>query len=110
MTLWTLPPEIEEQFQEHWQGWLDDIETWVSVFQKVESQSSVDLLKSLDELDLVSQPHLDAVARLRRSAENRAVSISGAFRPLDDIITLLAAGFARGDSANLAIPYARLEA
>ena len=26
MTLWHLPAEIEEQFQEHWQGWLDPLQ------------------------------------------------------------------------------------
>jgi len=109
MTLWSLPAEIEDQFQEHWQGWLDETEKWAPVFQQVEAQSGADLLKSLGELDLISQAQLDAVAKLRRSAENRAVPISGTFYPNDDIITLLAAGFSRGESGNPAIPYARLE-
>lgn len=109
MTLWSLPAEIEEQFQEHWHGWLDETDKWTAVFQTVETQGSGDLLKSLSELDLLSQPQLDTVAKLRRSAENRAVPISGTFRPSDDIIMLLAAGFSRGEPGNLAIPYARLE-
>src|SRR5690606_36968681 len=99
-TLWSLPAEVEEQFHEHWQGWLDEIEEWVPVFKKVESQSGRDLLEALRELNLISQPQLDAVAKLRRSAENRAVPISGSFRPDDNIITLLAAGFARGETGN----------
>ncbi len=110
MTLWSLPAEVEEQFQEHWQGWLDEIDEWAPVFQMVAHHSGKDLLEALGELDLVAQPQLDAVAKLRRSAENRAVPISGTFRPNDDIITLLAAGFARGETGSPAIPYARLEA
>ena len=110
MTLWSFPAAIEEQFQEHWQGWLDDIDKWAPVFQTVEAQSGSDLLKSLGEFDLLSPPQLDMVAKLRRSAENRAVPISGTFRPNDDIITLLAAAFALGEAGNPAIPYARLEA
>ena len=110
MTLWSLPSEIEEQFQEHWQEWLDETDKWTPVCQTVEAQSGGDLLKSLGELDLLSQSQLDTVAKLRRSAENRAVPISGAFRPNDDIITVLAAGFARGEVGNPAISYARLEA
>lgn len=109
MTLWGLPAELEEQFQEHWQGWLDETDKWTPVFRKLEAHTGADLLESLADLDLISQEKLDAVAKLRRSAENRAVSIAGTFRPNDDIITLLAAGFARGESGNLAIPYARLE-
>jgi len=110
MTLWSLPAELEEQFHEHWQGWLDETDKWLPVFQTVEAQTGSDLLKSLGELDLLSQPQLETVAKLRRSAENRAVPISGAHRPNDDLITLLAAGFARGEAGNPAIPYARLEA
>ena len=110
MTLWSLPAEIEEQFHEHWQGWLDETDEWAPVFQAVEAQSGSDLLESLRELDLLSQQQLDTVAKLRRSAEFRAVPLSGTFRPNDAIITLLAAGFARGELGNPAIPYARLEA
>ena len=109
MTLWSLPADLEEQFQEHWQGWLDETEKWTPIFRQVEAQTGADLLKSLGELGLISQNQLDVVAKLRRSAENRAVAISGTFRPNDDIMTLLAAGFARGESGNPAIPHARLE-
>ncbi len=109
MTLWSLPAEIEEQFQEHWQAWLDETDKWTPVFQTVEAQGGSDLLTALGEFDLVSQPHLDTVAKLRRSAESRAVPISGTFRPNDDVVTLLAAGFARGEVGSPAIPYARLE-
>jgi hypothetical protein len=35
--------------------------------------------------------------------------LSGTDRPSDEVITLLAAGFARGERGNPAIPYARLE-
>ena len=110
MTLWSLPAEIEEQFQERWQGWLDETDKWTPVFQTVEVQSGGDLLKALGELDLLSESQCNTVAKLRRSAENRAVPISGTFRPNDNIITLLAAGFTRGVAGNPAIPYARLEA
>lgn len=110
MTLWNLPAEVEDQFQEHWQGWLDESDKWAPIFQTIEAQTGADLLQSLGELDLISQMHLGTVAKLRRSAENRAVPISGTYRPDDDIITLLAAGFSRGESSNLAIPYARLDA
>ena len=109
MTLWSLPAELEDQFQEHWQGWLDETEKWTPIFQQIEAQRSADLLKSLGELNLISRDQLDAVANLRRSGENRAVPISGTFQPNDNIITLLAAGFARGEPGNPAIPYARLQ-
>lgn len=109
MTLWSLPAEVEEQFQEHWQGWLDETDKWAPVFQTVERQTGEDLLKSLSALGLLSQAQLETVSTLYRSAENRAVSLPGMHQPTDDVITLLAAGFARGEVGNPAIPYARLE-
>jgi hypothetical protein len=109
MTLWSLPADIEAQFQENWQKWLDETDKWKLVFETVEAQTGDDLLKALNDLDLLSQAQRESVSRMRRSAEERAVPISGTFKPNDDIITLLASGFARGEAGNLAIPYARLE-
>jgi hypothetical protein len=108
MTLWSLPAEIEDQFEDQWQSWLDQGDKWSSVFQTIASQNGNDILKSFSELELISNKQLEAVGRLKRSAENRAVLLSGAYQPSDDVITLLAAGFARGEPGAPAIPYARL--
>ena len=59
MTLWSLPADLEEQFQEHWQGWLDETEKWTPIFRQIEAQTGADLLKSLGELGLISQEQLD---------------------------------------------------
>lgn len=109
MTLWSLPAAIEEQFQEHWQRWLAEPETWIPVFQALQGQSGAGLLEALAEFDLISQEQREAVGKLRRAAENRAVPIAGSYLPDDEILTLLAAGFSRGEPGNPAIPYARLE-
>lgn len=108
MTLWSLPAELEDQFQEHWQEWLDQSEKWTSMFDAVAGAPGDDLLASFTELGLLSPEQRDASQKLRRSAENRAVPISGSHVPSDHIITLLAAGFSRGESGAPAIPYARL--
>jgi len=109
MTLWELPPEIEEQFQEHWQDWLDEADEWEPIFKAVEAQNGQDLLSSLVDLDLISDEEKQAVAKLKRSAEGAAVLISGTHEPNNDLFTLLAAGFARGEQGQPAIPYAKLE-
>jgi hypothetical protein len=70
---------------------------------------SNDLLVALSEAGLVDQRHRDAVGQLRRSAEGRSVPLPGAHEPNDEIITLLSAGFAKGEQGHPAIPYARLE-
>lgn len=110
MTLWSLPAEVENEFEEHWQRWLDDSVTWLPLFESLEAQNGSNLLEDLSSLGLLSIEQSATVSRLRRSAENRAVPIAGTFRPSDDIITLLAAGFARGEAGSPAVPYARLEA
>ena len=109
MTLWSLPAEVEEQFEEHWHRWLDAGDAWSPVFHAVSALTGTDLLASLAQFGLISQAERDVVTRLRRSAEKRAVPLPGTHHPTDEILTLLAAGFARGDVGAPAIPYARLE-
>jgi hypothetical protein len=109
MTLWSLPAEVEDQFEDRWQDWLDQSEQWAPFFEKLAQARSGDLLAELGDFDLIDQTHLEAVGKLRRSAEGRSVPLPGTHRPNDEILTLLAAGFARGEKGNPAIPYARLE-
>lgn len=109
MTLWHLPAELEEQFQEHWQAWLDEGEAWAPFFDAVAAQSGSDLLAALVELDLISDTQADAVSKLKRSAEGRAVSIPGSHVPTADVLAMLAAGFAKGEPGRLAVPYATIE-
>ena len=109
MTLWDLPADIEDQFDERWQDWLDEGDQWEPVFEKLAATEPRDLLQMLDAFDLTDGSQVEAVGKLRRSAEGRSVPLAGSHRPDDDIITLLAAGFARGEPGSPAIPYARLE-
>jgi hypothetical protein len=110
MTLWSLPAQLEDQFDERWQSWLDEGERWAPFFQKLTTLGGADLLDSLSRFELLAPAHLDAVGKLRRSAEGRAVPLAGIHRPDEEVLTLLAAGFARGEPGNPSIPYARLEA
>jgi len=109
MTLWNLPAEVEDQFEEHWKDWLDQCDQWAPFFDKLGQAGSGDLLSELSDFGLVNQTHLDAVGKLRRSAEGRSVPLPGTHQPTDEVITLLAAGFARSEKGSPAIPYARLE-
>ena len=109
MTLWSLPAEVEDQFEARWSSWLAERETWRPFFESIQELPGDGLLDALAQLELVEQPTVDAVAQMRRSAEGRAVPISGAYSPNDDTLTLLAAGFDRGEQGQPAIPYARLD-
>ena len=107
VTLWRLPELIEESFDARWEHWLDNADDWQPFFQKLEAPLGTDLLAALRSFDLVSEHHVEAFSRLRRSAEKRAVPLPGVFSETNDDVTLLALGFARGELGELAVPYAR---
>lgn len=108
ITLWKLPADIEDQFDEHWQSWLAQPDRWNAFFDDLAAAEPSDLLSELAGRDLVTPNQKDTVQGMRRSAEGRAVHLSGEHELDDDLITLLAAGFAKGEQGTLAIPYAKL--
>lgn len=105
VTLWHLPEEIEDEFDIRWEHWLDKAADWEPFFEDLETLSSLDLVAALREFDLITDLHLDAYGRLRRAAEGRVVPV-GEFAPTQEMVTLLALGFARGEVGALAVPYA----
>ncbi|MES9819577.1 MAG: BrxE family protein [Candidatus Thiodiazotropha sp.] len=108
ITLWSLPATVEEDFEAHWADWLDDGKAWADFFESLQAPAG-DLLDHLRTHDLLNLDQTEEVNRMRRSGEGRSVPLSG-IRPVDnDTVTLLAAGFSRGETANPAIPYARVE-
>lgn len=107
VTLWRLPEAIEEEFDARWEQWLDNASDWAPFFEKVEALQGSDLVSALRAFELVSDFDLEAYGKLRRTAEARAVPLSGVFSGTDDDVTLLALGFARGEPGALAVPYAR---
>lgn len=108
VTLWKLPPTIEDQFDAHWAQWLEGRDEWKDFFASIEAPPT-DLLETMKQLGLVGDGDIEAVSTLRRSAEGRAVPLPGVHVVTDPLITLLAAGFARGEPGKLAVPYARSE-
>jgi hypothetical protein len=104
VTLWHLPSAIQEEFDQRWEGWLDDAESWTPFFTEVESCGS-NLLKELTRLNLIEERHIDGLGKLRRTAEQRAVQLPGHFGATADDITMLALAFSRSEEANLAVPY-----
>ena len=97
MTLWSLPAEVEDQFDSRWQSWLERREKWQSFFRRLEAIQTDDLFDPLKELGLIGPDQLERVSRLRRSTEGRSVLLPGTHQPCDETVTLLAAGFARGE-------------
>jgi hypothetical protein len=107
VTLWRLPENIEEEFDARWEHWLDNAPDWAPFFQKLEGLQNSDLVNALGSFEIVSDRDVERLVKLRRSAEGRAVPLPGIFSGTDDDVTLLAIGFARGETGFLAVPYAR---
>lgn len=108
VTLWNLPAGLEDQFDSHWQEWLDHRDDWSLFFAEIEDLPSSDLLETLQLLDLVSEDEADQATRLRRSAEGRAVPLPDAEELDGRLLALLAAGFSRGEIGKPAIPYVKV--
>ena len=108
MTLWNLPAELEDQFDTEWQTWLDQVEDWEPYFDRLAALNGQDLIDSLQNFELITSDQIEEVRKLRRSAEGKAVLVSGGCRPNAETLTLLAGAFSRGESGSLAVPYAKL--
>lgn len=104
VTLWHLPAELEDDFNRAWETWLDQADKWGSFFGELETCSS-DLVEEMQRLQLVNDAHLGQLSRLKRSAEQRAVSLPGEFTFSDHDITMLALAFARGENGKPAVPF-----
>lgn len=109
MTLWKLPAAVEDQFDARWHHWLSERDHWASFFEGVQELRSSDLGSALRDLDIVDDATVESVQQLRRSAQGRAVPLPGVHAPSDEVLTLLAAAFGKGELGNPAIPYARLD-
>jgi hypothetical protein len=108
ITLWDLPANVEDEFDAQWADWLDDGVSWAEFFDGLQVQDG-DLLTALKTNGLLDSDHDAQVSQMRRSAEGRSVQISGTHHVDDDTVTLLAAGFSRGETNKPAIPYARVD-
>lgn len=108
VTLWQLPAEVEDDFNQAWATWLDQSTKWSPFFRELEG-CGADLSHELTRLGLVTESDLNRLGPLKRSAEQRAVSIPGEFRGTREDLALLALGFAKGEVGNPAVPFQSLK-
>lgn len=108
VTLWDLPAEIEDAFEDRWQHWIHDAAALTEVFNAVEALTKTDtILEILVRLSAIPSALLDRLASLRRGADGRSVPITGITAIDDTAVGVLAAAFARGEPGQLAVPVAR---
>ena len=109
ITLWDMPAELEDQFESNWHQWLEDLDGWEPFFKEIESLTGEDLLAILESFNLLGAEKVGIARKLRRSAEGRSVAIPEQDQLNDDQITMLAAGFFRGEPGKPAIPYSTMK-
>ncbi len=109
VTLWQLPEAVEEEFEAHWERWLDQADQWSSFFLELEALKEIELKSVLQTFNLITDEDAELFSRLRRSAEGRAVPLPAPFTATNREVASLALGFARGAPGALAVPYARLD-
>lgn len=109
ITLWSLPGELEDRFDSRWSHWLDHRADWEPFFERLEQVGSDDLTATLQSFGLVDEGMVQATETLRRSAQGNAVQLPAAMQLGDEMLGMLAAGFARGEHGKLAVPYAYIE-
>jgi hypothetical protein len=108
-TLWSVPSSLEGALREQWMDWRDRIESFRPFFESLQTDESTDLLGVLQQFDLIDDSTREAIKGLRISANGNAILIPGVHKLDNQILSLLAAGFARGGKSQLVIPYAALE-
>lgn len=107
-TLWALPAEIEEAFEDRWVHWLEEPAAWRDTLQAVENLTGGDLLAVLTARSLVSEALADRVRGL--DASPPSVEIPAPATLDADALCLLAAAFACGRTSSPIVPFYRLAA
>ena len=108
-TLWNLPPDLEDAFEDQWQTWTDHADEWAPFFAALTTLSGEDLLGDLVRMEAIDAADAQAARDLKRSVDGRAVLLPGIQAMDGRSLALLGAGFFRGETGSPAIPYARLE-
>ena len=96
-TLWCLADDVEEAFDDRWEGWLDTAESWTPFF---EYRS-----RALKNLSLVDGGDLEAAGRLKIDSGGKGVLVPGPFELGRQSVALLALGFGKSARGELLVPY-----
>ncbi len=105
ITLWNLPPDVEDRVDSSWQEWCRDIETWEPFFAGLTSMAEDGLLATMLDLGLIDDETVETAKGLRRGAEGKGVALPGSGTADKQSLMLLAAAFSRGEKGKLAVSY-----
>ncbi|MEI7768436.1 MAG: BrxE family protein [Chloroflexales bacterium] len=108
VTLWQMPAEVEDLFEDMWQQWLDAPDRWQSLFTTVAALRGADAAGALLQLDLITERDAVAARQVKPSPEARSVKLDEVAAIDTPLLTLLAAGFAQATPGRLVVPYVQV--
>ena len=107
MTLWALPADLEDAFQQHWHRWLREGEVWDRFCSTLEAEGD-GLAEQLLDRGLASEDDVRTARELDVDSEGRAVRLPDASTLDDHALQRLAAAFTVGKEGQLVVPAIRL--
>jgi len=108
-TLWRMPAEVEDLFEDMWQQWLDEPARWRPFFDMVAALRGADAADALLQLDLIAERDAEAARQIKPSSEARSVKLAEVADIDTPMLTLLAAGFAQATPGRLVVPYVQVK-
>ena len=103
-TLWRLDDEVEEAFEQQWEGWLDDARNWSTFFEELAVSAEADIRTALLGHGLVGDQQAAAIDRMAIDASGQSIRV-GEEASSRESIALLALGFSKGSPGKLVVPY-----
>lgn len=107
LTLWHLPAEVEDAFEDHWLSCLNAVEEWIPFFESLSEIQATNLLDVLSSLELISSDQVEQIARLKPAAESPSVALPGQLGVDMKTLALLAGAFVLGEPGRPVVPYVR---
>ena len=81
VTLWHLPEALQDEFEFQWEFWLDDAPSWEPFFLDIEAIGRGSLLDALRKFQMLPDEVFEALSRIKRPSEGRAVQSAQIFEP-----------------------------
>jgi hypothetical protein len=106
-TLWRLPVEIEDRFEDAWAEWLESPSEWKELLERIDEASSANLASRLAGLELVSEKTIGRAKGLRRADDLKSVPLRVDGETVVEAIELLAIAHDSSEPGKLAVPFIR---
>jgi hypothetical protein len=105
LTLWHLPADVEDAFEDHWLNCLNSMDNWIPFFESISNMETTSLLDALFSLNLITSNQVDQVVRLKPTADNLSVALPKQHAINMDTLVLLAGAFSLSELGRPVVPF-----